>query len=116
MTDDNLRTVLEPLAAKLARILDDKAAIEAEERDIKAQIREVTAELGPDVYDAGPLSIVVSTNSRFDEAKALGLIPADLTDAVTYPKTCVDRDRLRVLAPEIYAAATRVFDNRIAVK
>lgn len=107
---------LEPLAAKLARVLDDKAQLEAEERALKAEIRALTNDTGPDHYAAGPLTVVVSSNSRFDEKKALALIPADRLDDVTYPETRVDRDRLRVLLPHIHDAAVKVFDNKIQVQ
>jgi hypothetical protein len=109
MTD--LTDTLTPLAAELARILADKAELETRERDIKARIRALVP--GPDTYAAGDAALVVSTNRRFDPKKALPLIPESVLPLVTYPETVIDKDRLRVLLPEVWEAAQVAGDYRI---
>lgn len=112
MTDHpNLAETLTPLAQELASVLADKADLEARERDIKARIRSLVP--GPDTYAAGDAELVVSTNRRFDPKRALPLIPEALLPIVTYPETVIDKDKLRVLLPEVFEAAQVAGDYRI---
>lgn len=107
----DLTDTLAPLACELATVLADKAELETRERDIKARIRALVP--GPDTYAAGDTALIVSTNRRFDPKKALPLIPESVLPLVSYPETVIDKDRLRVLLPDVYEAAQTAGDYRI---
>lgn len=109
-----LDDTLTPLVAELATVLADKAELEARERDLKAAIR--SAVPGPDTYAAGSATVTVSANRRFDPRLALPLIPETVRALVTYPETVIDKDKLRVLLPEVFEAAQVQGDYRITVK
>lgn len=112
--DTTLEDRLTPLAAELAQLAEQADRIKARQDELKAAIRDLVP--APDTYTAGQYTVVVSANRRFDEAKALDLVPEVLRPAVTYPETRVDKDRLRVLAPEVFEAAQVVYTERITVK
>lgn len=115
MTDTtSLTDQITPLVRQLADILDRKRALEDQERDLKARLREMVP--GPDTYAAGESSLVVTANTRFDPSKALPLIPEEVKSLVTYPETVVDKDKLRMLLPDVYAAAQTTGDYRLSVK
>lgn len=105
---------LAPLAAELADLAEKADAIKERQDQIKAQIRDLVP--GPDKYAAGNLTLTVSTNTRFDEKRALGLIDDALKPLVTYPETRIDKDRLKVLAPDVYDAAQTTYDPRISIR
>jgi hypothetical protein len=109
-----LTTQLTSLAAQLAGILDQKNSLEEHEKRIKTTIRELVP--GPDSYDAGGITISVSTNNRFNPEKALPLIPPELLPMVSTTQTVVDKDRLRVLLPDVFNAAQTVGEYRIGLK
>jgi hypothetical protein len=111
---NTLTAQLTALAAQLAGILDQKNSLEEHEKRIKTQIRELVP--GPDSYDAGGITISVSTNNRFSPEKALPLIPAELLPMVSTTQTVVDKDRLRVLLPDVFAQAQTVGEYRIGLK
>lgn len=106
---------LTSLASQLADVQERLEALAAQEAQIKAAIREATATTGPDRYSCGDLTVVVATNRRFNERKALPLIPENLIPLVTYPKTCIDKDKLKVLCPDVYEQATDNHDNRVSL-
>ena len=105
---------LAPLAAKLADIADQIASLQLEEAAIKTQIRDSVD--GPDRYAAGNLTVVVSTNRRFDQRKALAAIPADLIPLVSEQTWVVDRKRVEVLCPDQLAGCFTDFDYRVSLK
>lgn len=109
-----LSEILGPLVAELTSIAEAKADLDAREKDVKAQIRAHVP--GPDTYDAAGLTLVVATNRRFNEKKALAQIPEEILPVVTYPETRVDKDKLRALLPDVYEAAQDVYDDRVQVK
>ena len=109
-----LTDTLAPLVAELAAVLADKADLEARERDLKAAIRDAVP--GPDTYAAGTATVTVTLNRRFDPRIALPLIPETVKALVTYPETVIDKDKLRVLLPDVYEAAQVQGDYRVAVK
>ena len=55
---------LAPLAADLADVQDKIATLQLEEATLKRKIRESVP--GPDTYTAGNLTVMVSTNRRFN--------------------------------------------------
>lgn len=107
---------LESLVAELSAVLDQKTSLVTVEQDLKARIREQVAATGPDTYQAGDHTLLVQPNRRFDQARALELIPEQLRGLVTYPETVVDKDKLRALAPEIFEAAQVEGDYRVSVR
>lgn len=109
-----LADTLAPLAAELADLAERRTRIEEREKAIKAQIRELVP--GPDKYEAGNLTITVASNTRFDEKKALALLTDEIKPLVTYPESRIDRDRLKVLAPDVYDVAWTSYDDRVAIK
>ena len=109
-----LEDKLTPLAARYLDLTAQKARIDAELDEIKAALRETVP--GPDTYSAGDAVVVISTNQRFDEKRALGLIPQHALDTLTYPETRVHKDALRDLLPDIYEASQVVYSERVTVK
>jgi hypothetical protein len=110
----DLTTLLTGLAAQLAGILDQKNSLEEHERRIKSQIRELVP--GPDSYDAGGLTVTISTNNRFSPDKALPLIPVEFLPIVTRTETVVDKDKLKALLPHIFEQAQTAGDYRVGLK
>lgn len=107
---------LGPLAAEYADLAERAEQIKTRQEEIKAAIRDMTATHGPGTYDACGMSVTVAANRRFDEDRALAMLPEAVAPLVTYPATRVDRDRLRVLAPEVFEAAQVSFAERITIK
>lgn len=107
---------LTPLAAEYADLTEKADAIKERQEEIKAAIRDLTATTGPGNYAAGNLSVIVATNRRFDENRALAMIPEAVAPLVTYPATKVDRDKLKALAPDVFEAAQVVHAERITIK
>jgi hypothetical protein len=87
-----LTDTLRPIVAELADVLAAKGELEAQERDLKARIRQAVP--GPDTYAAGNAVLSVQVNRRFDP----------------------DKDKLRALLPEVFEAAQVEGDYRITVK
>lgn len=105
---------LAPLAARCVALTEQRSKIDAELEEIKAAIRDLVP--GADSYAAGEHTITVAANRRFDEKKALQLVPDAVAAFVTYPETRVDKDKLRVLAPEVFEQAQIVYAERITVR
>ena len=89
-------------------------ALSQERAKIRTKILELTP--GPDTYAAGSLTVVRTVNRRFDAKKALTQIPVGRLAEVTTPSVEVDRDRLRVLMPDIYEAAWTAYDDRLVIR
>lgn len=98
-----LEQLTQQLATALANLDDAKKYADA----LKEQIRQHpdVQRGGPDKYAAGDATLTVSTNRRFDPKKAMPLIPEEILPLVTYPDTVIDRDKLRVLLPDVFEAA-----------
>lgn len=114
MTDTLTTDTLATIAARLATVLAQKTELEQHEAALKHQIRNLVD--GPDTYAAGDLTIVVSTNRRFDPAKALDLIPPELAPLVTHTETIVDRDKVKALLPDIFEQAQTSGDYRVSLR
>lgn len=102
---------LAAIDAELAEAIDE---LQAKRDANRALIRALVPE--PGSYEAGNLSIQVATNRRFDEKKALFLIPAERLGEVTVAAPKVDRKRLEVLMPDVYEQAWVNGENRLTVK
>jgi len=109
-----LEDKLTGLAARYTDLTAQRAVIDEELEEIKAAIRDLTP--GPDLYAAGDHTVVVAANRRFDEKRALALLPDAVAPLVTYPETRVDKDKLKALAPEVFEQAQVVFAERVSVK
>lgn len=98
-----LEHLAQQLAAALANLDDAKKCADA----LKEQIRQhpTVVAAGPDKFAAGDATLVISPNRRFDQKKALPLIPEDVLPLVTYPETVIDREKLKALLPEVYESA-----------
>lgn len=109
------------LAYKLAGLRDrylvlteQRTRIDSELEEIKAAMRDAVP--GADTYAAGDGEVVISHNRRFDEKKALALIPEHAVELLTYPETRVRKESLRELLPEVYEAAQVSYVDRVTVK
>lgn len=109
-------TSLTTLAQQLAHAQEALDLAKGRVDAIKDAIRSHPDISGPDKYAAGDATVVISTNRRFDPKKALPLIPEALLPIVTYPETAIDKDKLRVLAPEIYEAAQNESAYRVSIQ
>lgn len=115
MTDtDTLANQLTPLAAEYAALAEQADAIKNRQEEIKATIRDLVP--GADKYAAGALTVTVSTNRRFDEKRALAMLPEAIAPLVTFPETRVDKDRLKVLAPDVFEASQETFSERVTIR
>ena len=97
------RLTLAPIAAELATILADKAALEERERELKAQIRSMVP--GPDTYAAGNVDLTITANRRFDPKRALPLIPESVK-ARAEEKAAQAGDSLNTWLVKVVRAAT----------
>lgn len=111
---DVLADKLAPLAQRYTTLADQKARLDEELEEVKAAIRDIIDTGTVDLPDGH--KIAVTPNARFDEKKALGLIPEQLAALVTYPETRVNKDLLKGLAPDVYAQAQTVYTPRVSVK
>lgn len=94
-----LEDTLTPLATQLADILAAKAALEEDERAIKATIRSLVP--GPDSYTAGNLTLTVTINRRFDPKMAERVLPIELLNLCRISK--IDASAAKaVLPPGVY--------------
>lgn len=102
-TMPDLTDLVRDLAAALAHLDDAKQRVD----DLKEQVRQhpAVADGGPDKYAAGDVTLIVSTNRRFDPKKAMPLIPQELLPLVTHAETVVDRDKLKALLPDVFEQA-----------
>lgn len=116
MTTPNstLQDTLAPLAAQLVDIADKIALLQLEEAALKSKIRESVP--GPDQYMAGGLTVVVSTNRRFNPVLAATVIPADLLPIVSVTTSVVDKKKVEVLCPDQYDACFVNYDLKITLK
>ena len=121
MTDTQPQVAPEVIADKLTGLRDrylhlteQRATIDAELEEIKAAIRDTVTE--PGTYDAGDGQVIVAANRRFDEKRALALIPEHAQALLTYPETRVRKDALRDLLPDVYEQAQVVYSERVTVK
>lgn len=69
-----LNDTLAPIAARLVELANARATIEAEEKVLKAQIRDLVP--GPDTYTAGTATITVAANRRLALDKVAADYPA----------------------------------------
>ena len=113
-TTVTLEQQLTPLAADLADIQERIAGLQQHEAELKTRIRELVP--GSDSYAAGNLTIIISTNRRFDPKKAALVIPAELLPLVSVTTSVVDKERVKVLAPTSYEACFTEYDNKVALK
>jgi len=111
---ETLEQRLAPLATQLADVQAAIADLTEREKGLKAAIRDLVP--GSDSYAAAGLTVVVSTNNRFDAAKALPLIPDALRPLVVETVETVNKDRLKALAPAIFEQAQNVGDYRISLR
>ena len=109
-----LQERLEPVAARLAVVQEQAKALAALEAELKAEVRAIVAE-EPGKYGAGSLVVNVQINRRFSEKRALAALPEALVPQVTYPETRIDRDRLKVLAPEIFESSWDIGEPRVGL-
>lgn len=89
-------------------------AAQAEREAVKAALRDLYP--NPDRYDVGDGAVVVSANTRFNEDRALPLIDEAVLPFVTFTQTRVDRDKLKALAPDVYAQACDQHTARVSVR
>ena len=109
-----LANQLAPLAADLADIQDKIATLQLEEASLKRKIRESVP--GPDTYTAGNLTVIISTNRRWDSKKAAKVIPAELLPLVSVTTTVVDKTKVSVLCPAQYDACFVDYDNVVKLR
>jgi len=116
MTSPNttLADQLEPLAADLADIQDNIATLQLEEATLKRKIRESVP--GPDSYAAGNLTVVVSSNRRFNPQLAATIIASDLLPLVSVTTSVVDKERVKVLCPGAYESCFTEYDLKVSLK
>ena len=116
MTTDTttLSDQLTPLAAEYASLAEQADIIKNRQEEIKAAIRDLVP--GADKYAAGALTVTVSTNRRFDEKRALAMLSEAIAPLVTFPETRVDKDRLKVLAPDVFEASQETFSERVTIR
>ena len=106
---------LAPLAADLADVQDQIATLQLVEAALKSKIRDTCP--GPDSYAAGNLTIVVSTNRRFNPQLAATIIAPDLLPLVSVTTSVVDKERVKVLCgADILEACFVTYDNKVALK
>lgn len=110
----DLESRLTILASRDVRLADRIVELEIERTAIKQAIL-IATKGEPDRYAAGRLTVVVSTNRRFDHKAALKQIPEELIDEVTVSQRVVDKDLLARAMPELYEASWVVFDPRVAI-
>lgn len=106
---------LAPIVAHLAAIQERAKELAAEEAALKAEIRQIVSG-EPGLYAAGGVDVSVQVNRRFSEKRALASMPEELVPLVTYPETRIDRDRLEVLAPQIYEDSWEVGEPRVGLR
>jgi len=110
-----LASELAPLASELADIQDKIATLQLEEATLKRKIRESVP--GPDSYTAGGLTVVVSTNRRFDAKLAAAVIAPDLLPLVSVTTSVVDKERVKVLCtPDVLEACYVTYDNVVKLR
>ena len=114
ITNTTLADTLTPLASDLADLQDKIAALQLEEAALKNKIRETVP--GPDAYAAGNLTVVVSSNRRFNPQLAATIIPSELLPLVSVTASVVDKERVKVLAPAQYDACFVTYDNIVKLK
>jgi len=110
----DLANQLEPLAADLANIQDNIATLQLQEATLKRKIRESVP--GPDTYTAGNLTVIVSTNRRFNPEQAKQVIPSDLLPLVSVTTSVVDKERVKVLCPDQYEDCFVTYDNVVKLR
>ena len=111
-----LQDDLTPLAAELATVQDTIAHFQLTEASLKTKIRELTATSGPDKYAAGGLTVVISNNSRYDAKLAMTLVGEHLWPLVVENVATVNKDKLKVLRPDLFALAQTYGDARVSLK
>lgn len=112
MTEDQIAA----LARELADVQDQIAGLALRENDVKARI--VALVPGPDKYAAGDATLIVQSNTRFDQKKAEEAIPADLLPLVTVEKTTtsIDRKKVEVLAPDYLDACIVHYADKVSLR
>lgn len=110
-----LADTLAPLAARCITLTEQRSKIDAELEEIKAAIRDLVPGAGNvDLPDGN--KVTIAPNTRFDEARALPLIPEALMPIVTFPETRVNKTLLKELAPDLFAQAQVTYAPRVSVK
>lgn len=108
---------LEHLAQQLATALANLDDAKRYADSLKEQIRQhpTVVAAGPDKYAAGDATLVISPNRRFDQKKALPLIPEDVLPLVSHTETVIDRDKLKALMPDVYETAQTESSYRVGL-
>lgn len=104
-----LEQLAQQLAIALANLDDAKKYADALKEQIRQQMPEGAVEVGD-------VTLSVSPGRRFNESKAIPLIPEDILPLVTYPETRVDRDKLKALLPDVYAASQDESTSRVTLR
>lgn len=105
---------IQRIAADIADLDEHITKLTADRDALKQQLRDTLP--GPDTYAAGALTVVISANRRFNEQRALTLIPENLIPVITYPKTTVDKDRLKALLPDVWEQAQDIHAERVSIR
>ena len=104
-----LEQLAKQLATALANLDDAKRYADSLKEAIRQQMPEGALEVGD-------VTLTVSPGKRFNEKKAIPLIPDDILPLVTYPETRVDRDKLKALLPDVYAASQDENTSRVSLR
>jgi hypothetical protein len=105
---------LAPLAGELATIQDQIATLQLVEAALKSKIRDTCP--GPDSYAAGNLTVVVSSNRRFNPERAAQVIAPDLLPLVSVITSVIDKTKVSVLCPDQFDACFTEYDLKVALK
>lgn len=114
LTAPNLEPRLTVLAARDVQLADRIVELEIERTAIKQAIL-IATKGEPDRYAAGRLTVIVSTNRRFDVKAAMKLVPEELVDEVTVVQRTIDKDRLALILPEVHEACWKYFDPKVTI-
>jgi hypothetical protein len=109
---------LEQLAVQLAHAQEVAEQANQHVERIKAAIRQHPDVHGPDTYAAGPLTVLVQQNHRFDQRLAEKAIPEHLLPLVTVEKVTrtIDKKKVEVLAPDYLEACTATFEDKVVLR
>lgn len=110
----------EELAARAQRLAKLQERIDSDTAEVDAIKAEIRAGVpGPDRYSAGDLSLVVSTNNRFDARKAAAIVdqmPAEVRGIFLETTTTVKKDVLKSLRPDLYEQALAIGQLRVSLQ
>ena len=114
MTDHTLEDRLAPIAADLAAVQAQIKDLQDREDTLKEQIRKLADT--PDRYAAGPLTVTISLNRRFNPARALTLIPDVLRPLVVEQVETVNGAKLKVLDLTLWEQSTDSGAHKVILK